>query len=157
VWTSFWPNVIVAAIGAAFTVAIAVATYVLNQRRNELRALKTLILYLSQRRAFSGEAVKIPGAQATDDYLRSNASVLDVREEVRRARGLVREEPSLQLPLSRMTRACNSYLEASARDPDSYTIELVQLRDKLHVEVRKLASRRRRLPTPAPGSDAFAE
>ncbi|MDG4666063.1 hypothetical protein [Mycobacterium sp. 236(2023)] len=155
VWTTFWPDVIVAAIGAALTVAIAVVTYVLNRLRNEGRALKALILDLSHRRVFTGQAVTIPDAQETGDYRRCNDSVIAAREEIRRARGLVREEPSLQLPLKRMTQACNFYLEASERDPNTYAIRLVQLGDELHEEIRKLASRRRGLPTPKPGSDAF--
>lgn len=155
VWTTFWPDLLVAVLGAALTVFIAWVTYVLNVWRNELRALKTLVSDLSHRRAFSGEAGTISGAVELGDYARCNASVLSAKEEIRRAREKVRELPSLQVPLRRMTQACNVYLETSERDPDSYATGLVRLRDELHEEIRKLARKRRGLPTDRPGGGAF--
>ena len=137
------------------TVGIALGTYVLTVRRNELRALRSLILDLHHRRAFAGEAVTIAGGRDTADYSRSNASVLSVKDEIRHARGQVREIPSLQRPLARMTRACNAYLEQAERDPDSYAIGLVELRDALEDEVRKLARERYGLAPRRPGDGAF--
>lgn len=154
-WQTFWPDVLVAAIGAALTVGIALATYALTVRRNELRALRSLVLDMYHRRVFAGQAVTIPGARETDDYVRANASVLSVKDEIRHARGNVREIPSLQMPLARMTRACNVYLEESERDPDAYAAGLIRLRDVLEEEVRKLASERYGLPVHRPGDGAF--
>ena len=77
VWTTFVPDLIVAAAGAVLTVSIAVGTYVLNVWRIERLALRALILDLSHRRAFLGTAATIPGAHDTGDYTRCNQSVLE--------------------------------------------------------------------------------
>ena len=62
-WQTFWPDVLVVVIGATLTVGIAFATYILNVRQNELRALRSLIHEVHQRRAFSGDAVRVRGAR----------------------------------------------------------------------------------------------
>lgn len=134
---------------------IALATYALTVRRNELRALNSLVLDLHHRRAFAGQSVPIPGARDTDDYSRANASVLSVKDEIRHARGQVREIPALQRPLARMTRACNAYLEQAEREPDLYAVGLVQLRVALEEEIRKLARERYGLSVRRPGDGAF--
>lgn len=154
-WVTFWPDVLVAVIGAVLTVAIAFVTYALNVRRNELLALRSLIFDLAHRRAFSGSPGSIPGAAETGDYARANASVLAARDEIRHARRQIRQLPSLQRPLSRMVRACNVYLEAVETDPGSYATGLVYLRDELDEEIRKLACQRRHLSATTPGADAL--
>lgn len=154
-WLTFWPDVLVAIIGASLTVGIAYVTYILNLRRNERRALNSLIVELHHRRAFSGSAVIVPNARDLADYSRANASVLSIKDEIRRTRDNVRDFPSLQVPLSQMTRACNSYLEAVERDPDSYAIGLIRLRDDLYVEINKIAVERRGVPARGPGSGAL--
>lgn len=147
-------TVIGTALGTLFTVAVAVVTYVVKLRGNELSALNELILELSHRRAFAGDAVRIANVDE-GDYSRCNASVLSAREDVRRARGQVRMKPSLRDPLARMTGACNAYLEAAAWDPGSYAIELVRLRDKLHEEIRELGRQRSDVVVLRPGEQAF--
>lgn len=97
-WATFWPDVLVAVIGAALTVAIAFGTYELSVRRTEKLALRALIIDLSHRRAFSGSPGTTPGAVGTGDYARANASVLSARDEIRHARTQVRQLPSLQGP-----------------------------------------------------------
>lgn len=154
-WTTFWPDVLVALIGAVLTVGIAFATYILSVRRDELRALNSLIVELHHRRAFSGTAVIVSGAQDTQDFQRANASVISVRDEIRRTRDRVRPIPGLQEPLMRMTRFCNYYLEETEWDPDSYAVGLVRLRDELHEQIRALAAARRGTKVLVPGAKAF--
>lgn len=154
-WVTFWPDVLVAVIGAFLTVAIAFATYSLSVRRTELLALQSLISDLAHRRAFSGAPGIIQGAVATADYTRANASVLAARDEIRQARRQVRQLPSLQRPLTRMVRACNIYLEGAEVDPDSYATGLVELRDQLDEELRKLACQRRGISVTTPGAEAL--
>lgn len=156
--STFWSDLVVTVIGTALGAllagAVAFVTYVVNVRSKELHALNSLILELSHRRAFSGDAVPIADVDE-GDYSRCNASVLSVREELRHVRGQVREKPALQDPLARMTRACNVYLETAERDPGSYAIELVRLRDKLHEEIRELGRQRSDVSMLRPGERAF--
>ena len=154
-WMAFWLDVLVAAIGALLTVAIAFGTYILNLRQNERRALTSLVHELHRRRVFAGRAVTKPGARETEDYSRCNASILSVKDEIRHARDSVREIPALQEALSAMTKACNSYLEMAERDPDSYAIELARLREGLYVRTRELANMRRGVPDLEPGGGAY--
>lgn len=151
---TFWLNVLVALIGALLTVIIAYVTYLLNLHRNERRALTSLVSELHHRRAFSGGAVLNSNARELADYARANASVLSIKDEIRRTRDSVRVIPALQGPLSLMTRACNTYLERAESDPDSYAIGLIELRAELHSEIRKLAEYRRGVPTLVPGCGA---
>lgn len=154
-WTTFWPDLLVAVIGALLTVGIAYATYILNVRSNEQRALTSLIMELHHRRAFTGQAVRVDDAHELEDYAHSNASVLNIKDEVRRARDNVRALPALQEPLSRMTRDCNIYLETVQQDPDTYVIELIRLRDELLKSIKRLALARKSLAILEPGGGAL--
>lgn len=70
-WETFWPDVLVAGIGAGFTVSIAVFTYVISVRRQELRSINDLIDDLHHRRAFDTSPVMVPGARASERGLRT--------------------------------------------------------------------------------------
>lgn len=154
-WLTFWLDVLVATIGALLTVAIAFVTYILNLRQNERRALSSLVNDLHRRRVFSAQEVTTPGARESADFMRCNASILSVKDEIRHARNSVREIPVLQESLAAMTKACNVYLEMAERDPDSYSIGLVRLRENLHVRIKGLARSRRGVPELEPGRGAF--
>lgn len=154
-WMTFWPDVLVALIGASLTVAIAFGTYILNLRRNERRALIALVHELYRRRAFTGKAVALPGARDTPDYMYCNASVLSMKDEIRHARDSVREIPELQRSLAEMTKSCNLYLEMAERDPDSYAIGLMRLRDDLRAKIKEIASHRPGVPELEPGGGAY--
>ena len=100
-WESFIPDVVVAIIGAVFTVMIALITYVLSVRLNEKRAIQSLISELHRRRAIAeGPEPVIPGAEQSADFARANASVASMRTEIRATRDRVRQVDSLQAPLS---------------------------------------------------------
>ncbi|MFT8180766.1 hypothetical protein ACLXNF_24585 [Mycobacteroides chelonae] len=154
-WATFWPDVLVAVIGAVLTVAIAYVTFRCSVRRNELRALTGLIRDLHHRRAFSGAAIAVPGAVDTADYARANASVLAVKDDIRHARREVRDFESLQKPLAEMINACNLYLEDVVREPDSYAVLLVRLRDALYAEIQKMSGKKHGVPALRPGDGAF--
>lgn len=139
-WETFWPDVLVAVIGAGLTVAIAVITYVISVRRQELRSLNDLIDDLHHRRAFDTDPGVIPGARASDDYARVNRSVISARNEIRQARRGVRFDSKLRDPLKRMTQACNEYLDTAEWEPDLYAIQVVDLRTALTDEIRKIAA-----------------
>lgn len=153
-WLTFWPDVLVAVIGASLTIVIAYGTYILNLRRNERRALNSLIMELHHRRAFSGRAVIVPNARDLADYSRTNASILAIKEEIRRTRDNVRELPPLQGPLSQMTKDCNGYLEIVERDPNSYAIQVLELRKSLNKQIILLARQQRGIQALEPGGGA---
>jgi hypothetical protein len=155
-WQTFVPDLVVAFIGATLTVLIAFMTYLLRLRLEEKRALQSLINELHRRRALvPGSKPLIPDAELTDDYKRANASVLSIRDEIRRTRDLVRQVDSRQLPLSNMTRACNRYLEFSAVSPSTYAILLGELQRELSEGVRVLAQARPDVVALEPGAGAL--
>lgn len=154
-WETFGADVVVALISSALTVLIAYGTFLLNRWRDQRMAAQFIIDDLAHRRAFAASAVRIPGAEKNDDYKRANASVLTARDEIRAVRPRMGADLAVQQALSSMIRSCNIYLEKSARDPDAYAIQLVELRDALGKDVRKLADKRRVRPT-TPGSLAFS-
>lgn len=159
-WQTFGPDVLVAVIGALLTalltVLIAFATFLLRLRLEELRAVQSLVSELHRRRALTpGPEVVIPGAAERKSLAEANASVLSIRDEVRRTRDRVRQVDSRQVPLSRMTAACNRYLEISSAAPDSYAILLGELSRELDVGVRELVSARSGTRYLQPGAGAF--
>lgn len=155
-WDTFIPDLLVALVGAVLTVLIAFVTYKVNARVDETKALNSLIEELHRRRALApGDDQPIPGAAQSDDFVRANASVLSMREEIRTTRDRVRQLQLAQLPLSEMTRACNRYLEMSAIAPERYARLLGELRKDLDRQVRALAATRRRVPHLVPGDGAF--
>lgn len=155
-WQTFVPDVLVAIIGAALTVLIAFATYLLRLRLEEKRALQSLINELHRRRALvPGPERIIPNAAEIGDFQWANASILSVRDEIRRTRDRVRQVDSRLIPLSAMTRACNRYLEQSAAAPPHYVLFLAALKHELEENVRALARARRGLKPLEPGSGAF--
>lgn len=153
-WETFWPDVLVAVIGAGLTVLIAVTTYVISVRRQELRSLNDLIDDLHHRRAFDTHPGVIPGARSTEDYARVNRSVISARNEIRQARRGVRFDAKLREPLKRMTQACNEYLDAVEWEPDHYAIQVVELRAALTDEIRRVAAVRRGVHVLEPGGGA---
>lgn len=155
-WESFIPDVVVALIGAVFTVMIALITYVMKIRVDEKRAIQSLIGELHRRRAIAeGPEPVISGAEQSPDFARANASVASMRTEIRATRDRVRQVDSLQAPLSEMTRSCNRYLELSAAYPDHYAEYLGDLRRELSPQVRRLAALRRGVVAQEPGGGAF--
>jgi uncharacterized protein with PhoU and TrkA domain len=156
-WETFGPDVLVALIGAALTVAIAFATYVLNERRREWQALRSLVDELHHRRALTliDSVRPVPHADELDDFLHVNASVLSIREEIRRTRDSVTLNSDLQRALGLMTRACNRYLETTAARPEQYLYSLSELRRELSEGVHALAATRRTVKVREPGDGAF--
>ncbi|MEA1264078.1 MULTISPECIES: hypothetical protein [unclassified Microbacterium] len=155
-WDSFFPDVVVAFVGALLTVLIALVTYMLKIRLDEKRAIQSLIDELHRRRAIAeGPEPVIRGAEELPDFVRANASVVSMRTEIRSTRDRVRQVDSLQGPLSEMTRACNRYLELSAASPDFYARYLGDLRRELTPLVSQLAGSRRGIVAHQPGGGAF--
>lgn len=154
-WDTFLPDLLIAFIGAIFTVAIAYATYMLNAAQEEARALNSLIAELHRRRALRpSDEQPIRGAASSDDYDRVNQSVLSMRSEIRAARDRVGQRESIQLPLSEMRRACNTYLRRSAAQPELYARFVGDLRRELDRQVEKLAAARKGVNHLVPGEGA---
>lgn len=155
-WQTFWPDVLVALIGAALTVLIAFTTFLLRLRLEEKRALQSLINEMHRRRALApGPEPVIPDAASRADFAQANASILSIRDDIRRTRDRVPQVESRQRPLSNMTRACNRYLEVSAASPPHYAILLGELRGELSESVQELARARRGVNPLEPGAGAF--
>jgi hypothetical protein len=157
VWDSFGPDLLVVAIGAASTGLIAGGTYVVTFRRLENQAIGSLIRQIHERRAFIEVSAPspMPGAYASDDFERVSRSVIRVRNEIDVARRSVGRSKELQDALTSMKLACNRYLERSAQTPDRYVIQLMELRDELWDDIRRLHESRPSMPSLPPGAGSF--
>jgi hypothetical protein len=156
-WTTFGPDVLVAAIGALMTVIIAYGTFLIQQRRTENHVINSLFWEINHRRAlYEIEAPRaISGAAEIDDFKQANSSVLDIRAQIRRTREQIRPASVAQKPLSEMVRACNRYLEIGAYDPDNYHFHLTKLRVRLYELIQEIASNKGRVTALEPGASAL--
>jgi hypothetical protein len=158
VWATFLPDTIVARFGALLTVLIAVLSYLINRRMLETSALQSLVDELYVRRSLTPPAKLriVSKARKLDDYMFASASVLSIRDEVRRARDSARSSPALQSALIEMTTACNAYLETSAARPEEYLFLLDVLRCELSKGVHHIAALRRGVKPKEPGGRALS-
>jgi hypothetical protein len=155
-WETFWPDVLVALIGALLTVAIAFGTFLLQQVRQEKQVLRGLINDLHHRRALAvGSPQEIPNADEGKDFQRASLSVIDIRDHIRRVRDQVRQDRATVDVLSNMIRACNRYLEDSEGTPNFYAFLLQSLSQELHNGVIEIAQNVRGIKALQPGSSAL--
>lgn len=151
-WDSFWPDVIIALIGAAFTVVIAYVTYRVNASRQERAAVQSLIDELHYRRALRPNSGRIVPSAATEvDFASVSASIRTMRVDIRSARDRARQDESVQRPLARMTKACNRFLTEARLDPSQYQLLLGNLTADLADQVRELKRNQPRLTARHPG------
>lgn len=154
-WETFWPDVLVAVIGAAFTVAIAYGTFLIQQGRSERQLLNNLISDLHHRRALRETAPRdVPGARGLEDYDRTSLSVVDIRDHIRATREHLPANSGVHGLLSAMHSACNLHLHHSSRDPDRYQFHLMDLRSDLEVGVTEISRQVRQVKALPPGSAA---
>jgi hypothetical protein len=157
VWNTFIPDLIVTLIGSALTVAIAAATFLVSRRYRETRAMNMLIQELHHRRALAriGTLIEVEDAERNEDFARVNASVLSIKDAIRDARSLSRTVGKVQEPLSRMTSACNRYLELADRHPNRYRFFLPELRRDIATQVQRLSEANSRIIALEPGTGSL--
>jgi DNA repair ATPase RecN len=97
----------------------------------------------------------VPEARKSRDYERAGMSILEMRDNTKRARNVVRPDSRAQEALSSIIRSCNRYLEESESDPDRYQYLLERLRTELTKEVELVTSSRRGLYALEPGEAAY--
>lgn len=152
-WDTFLPDVLVTVIGSALTVSIAYGTFLLQQRRTEKQVLTNLIHDLHHRRALRAFAARhVQGASESDDFRRTSASVLEVREQIRTARNSLPPRSQASSFLSKMLVACNRHLSKSARDPGEYQSHLMVLHTTLAAEIGEICTKIRGLKPLEPGA-----
>jgi hypothetical protein len=159
-WETFWPDVIVAVIGsvvgAILTIGIAYATFLFQQHRSEIQHFRGLIRDISTRRALTVRSPKrIDNAVNEDSYRWANASVVEIREHIKRVRDHIAPDSGVHGILADMLRSCNRYLETSSADPDSYPFHLKALRDELTPAIQQIALTTKRVDALEPGSAAY--
>lgn len=156
-WNTFWPDLLIAVIGAALTVLVAWVTYRLQRRSNEKHALRFLVEEIHHRRALApiARVGDVPSASELDDFSRANASILDIKDRIRLTREQSRPASSAQHALSDMTRACNRYLEITSHRPEKYLHELMSLRSSLSESIQRIAEGVRGVRALEPGGSAF--
>lgn len=140
--------------------AITSAALIRNQevKRKEITAVKALVADLHFRRALAvNDGEQVPSADLDhDDLGRSTRSVINIRREIRETRLNLRPKSPAFESMSRMTSACNLYLEIVEVRPGDYRIELNRLRETLTAIVMAMTQTLRlELPELMPGNGAF--
>lgn len=155
-WTTFWPDVLVALVGAVITVAIALATYLCGRHVSGTHALTALVDELHHRRALRvRDTSRLRLAAELDDFKWAGQSVLAMKGDIRVARHANLHSSKASESLAKMTKACNFYLELSHEDPENYRKLLEDLRRALSKCVQELADGRRGVDYVDPGAGAF--
>jgi hypothetical protein len=150
--------------------AITSAALIRSQevKRQEITAVKALVADLHFRRALAvNDGEQVPNADLDradldraeldrSDLDRSTRSVINIRREIRETRMKLRPKSPAFEEMSRMTRACNLYLEVVEIRPGDYRIELSRLRESLTARVVAMThALRLDLPELMPGQGAF--
>lgn len=155
-WNSFWPDLIIALIGALFTVAIAYGTYCFEQRRTELGALRELINDIHHRRSVADFHPKVvPDARDLPDFQWAGMSVVEIKDIAKRTKNHARPDSKVQATLSSMVSACNRYLEESEISPDCYQYLLGSLRTELTECMAQIAHNRKGIEGLEAGGAAY--
>lgn len=156
-WTSFFPDLLVAIFGAGLTVLIAFWTVRYQQKATERVELNRLITDLHHRRVLY-EIVNpdtVRGARKIDDFKHANLSVLDIRDQAKRVSHQVRPNSPAQQPLSGLIKACNRYLEAGMYEPEKYLFHLQGLRKEVQACIDQIAAGDKNVTALEPGISAY--
>lgn len=156
---TFGSDVLVALVSAVFAAVLtAIAGYVayrfeLSRRQRE--AVRHLAQVLASRRAMKGplEAIRVDASdpRLSADLESCRHSVRYARDSIVEVNRAVRPGSPAQNPLDSMTQATNQFLTSSNRDPNSYWLQLNDLREKLTRGIEHLGIATRQ-QLPAPGS-----
>ena len=140
----FWQQLISTLLGAFAGAGAALFTGYLVQRREardrEESALNNLLLDLQFKRALAVVEPRLSEATGSHDSKRCSDSVLHSRDLIRETRLQLRPKSPAFENLARMSAACNTYLQASRREPGRYQFALMSLRSALDNEAKALGS-----------------
>lgn len=140
--------------GAVLTVGIAFATYRHELRSRERNSIRHLANFLASRRALvPATPVRVDSTtpQNALDLAACQQSVRYARDAIVEANRATRPGSEAQESADRMARAANQFLEMSRHDPDSYWIQLNELRDKFVKALSELGTLTKQ-SLPEPGS-----
>jgi hypothetical protein len=155
-WETFWPDVLVAVVGAVLTVAIAFGTFLIQQRMAERQLLTNLVSDLNHRRVLREIAPReMPGARGFEDYDWTSQSVVEIRDQIRSTREHLPRNSRAQRLLSAMHSACNRHLHNSSRNLHYNQFHLVDLRNNLEIGVAEISRQVRKVKALRPGSAAY--
>ena len=152
-WVTFWPDVLVAGIGAALTVAVALITYLMQQRRKNRQLVRNLADDLANRRAFKPID---PGVSSpdTDDAKRCRLSVQEAQDQISRIRDQIAPDHRLRALLQEMVLWCREYKNLLEVDDRRWQFALMEIRGELDDRLRRIESslRLKADALPSPGT-----
>ena len=148
-WSSFIPDLVIAVIGAALAVSVALWTYFRQLRLKNLQAVRNLADDLSMRRAFVPVA---PVEGLGGDAERCFLSVQAAQQRIAQIRDEIAPDHELRAELQQLVLACVVYKSRVEVEPQRWLFALMSLRGELVTglhrieELLKLPSRS--LPEP---------
>lgn len=156
-WTTFFPDLLVALFGAGLTVLIAFRTVRYQQKATERVELNRLITDLNHRRVLYkiNNPHTVGRASKLDDFKHASLSVLDIRDQAKRVSHQARHNSPAQESLSGLIKACNRYLEAGMYEPEKYLFHLQKLRNEVQACIDQIAAGDKKVTALEPGSSAY--
>jgi hypothetical protein len=146
-WATFGPDVLVAGIGAALTVTIALISYRMQQRRMNRQLVRNLADDLAIRRAFQ-PIYPCVSSPDSDDAERCRISIQEAQGQISRIRDQIAPDHELRGLLQEMVLWCREYKNLLEADDSRWQFALMEVRKELVDRLREI-ERSLRLKAPA--------
>ena len=138
-WTTFWPDLIVAGAGALLTVVIAAGGFWLQRRRTARRAVSDVIRDYEWRQALDVRARTMPSKKAwKEKHRRVMLSVFAFRDGVTAARANIGPNSKHQETFLEIVDACNQFIRRGEDNRHAFRSEQFTLTTTLATLIAKL-------------------
>ncbi|WP_147360283.1 hypothetical protein [Clavibacter lycopersici] len=134
-WATFWPDILVATIGAMLTVAIGLITYLVQQRRSNEQLVRNLADDLAMRRAFMPISPSVTSPLG-DDPDRCRKSVQSAQAQIALIRDQIAPDHRLRALLQEMAAWTREFKSLNEADPERWQFALMEVRGELVVRLR---------------------
>jgi len=136
-WLTFWPDVLVAVIGSVLTVAIALITYRVQQRRSNVQLVRNLADDLAMRRAFMPISPSV-SSPVGDDPDRCRKSVQSAQLQIGLIRDQITPNHRLRELLQEMVAWTREFKSLNEDAPERWQFNLMEVRGELVLRLRDI-------------------
>jgi len=136
-WITFWPDVLVAGIGSVLTVAIALITYRVQQRRSNEQLVRNLADDLAMRRAFMPISPFVTSSVG-DDPDRCRRSVQSAQRQISLIRDQIAPDHRLRALLQEMVAWTRQFKTLNEADSERWQFSLMEVRGELVLRLREI-------------------
>jgi hypothetical protein len=136
-WGTFWSDILVAALGAMLTVAIALITYRVQQRRSNEQLVRNLADDLAMRRAFMPISPFVTSPVGVDAD-RCRKSIQSAQSQISLIRDQIAPNHRLRALLQEMVAWAREFKSLNEADPERWQFALMEVRGELVARLRAI-------------------